>query len=99
MSQSALGIQFSAFLNVYGKFTVLSIVTDLGIRDYVLTISVSFYTSKCLLPVPLECAFPDKDCLFNYVKLSLSFAFFVPTELVCLVLCAEFHFQHVQEKR
>ena len=34
MSQSALGIQFSAFLNVYGKFTVLSIVTDLGIRDY-----------------------------------------------------------------
>lgn len=67
-----------AFLNVYGKLTVLSIVTDLGIRDYVSLLSqCHIYTSKCVLSVPRECALAEKDCLFNYVKLSF-FCFLCP---------------------
>ena len=35
------------------------------------------YTSKCVLHVPLGCSFAEKDCLFNYVKLSF-FCFLCP---------------------
>ena len=31
------------------------------------------YTSKFVLPIPLECVLAGKDCVFNYVKLSFFF--------------------------
>lgn len=35
------------------------------------------YSSKFVLPIPLECALAEKDSLFNYVKLSF-FCFLCP---------------------
>ena len=35
------------------------------------------YTSKFVLPIPLECVLAGKDCVFNYVKLSF-FCFLCP---------------------